>query len=128
MLKAKKFVIILMLTTRANGAQEEMARRPTYFHYFMNSRNIPNSSSIQSNLLFLPADAGFLENFSCKKKDYMYMKQAYFCPTAPPETKPSEWPCIAYSDLCDKKVDCYGSQDEHPTFCMFHILYRKYPK
>ncbi|MFH4973446.1 hypothetical protein AB6A40_000155 [Gnathostoma spinigerum] len=45
----------------------------------------------------------------------------YFCPT--PQTGNSvDWPCVRYSDLCNKTPDCPHFEDEHPTFCLFHML------
>uniref|UniRef100_A0A0M3HMR7 Late endosomal/lysosomal adaptor and MAPK and MTOR activator 5 n=1 Tax=Ascaris lumbricoides TaxID=6252 RepID=A0A0M3HMR7_ASCLU len=63
----------------------------------------------------------FAQNKNCKRRRHSHEK-VYFCPSAPADTDPSEWPCVRYTDLCDLRPDCPGMEDEHPTFCMFHQL------
>ncbi|VDM27640.1 unnamed protein product [Toxocara canis] len=63
----------------------------------------------------------FAQNKNCNRRRHSHEK-AYFCPSAPSNTDPSDWPCVTYTDLCDLRPDCPGKEDENPTFCMFHQL------
>jgi hypothetical protein len=31
------------------------------------------------------------------------------------------WPCVREQDLCNGVADCPNADDEHPTFCLFHL-------